>query len=312
MTDPALEVDALTKFYGNYKAVSGISFTVPRGAVVGLLGANGAGKTTTIQMLLGITEVTSGGIRYFGQDFRKHRQECLSRINFTSAYNSLQGKITVRENLLSFALLYSVRNPKRKIAELMEFFEIDSLSDQIFWSLSAGQRTRVSLTKALLNDPELILMDEPTASLDPDIRDKTLSLVENLRANQELSILFTSHNMEEVTRICDEVIFLDQGRIVLHDSPKNLTLGLHATQLAITFSGSEAALIAHLRELGTEFTMEAGSRVAIATDGPQIPALLAGVANLNGIQVMDVDIRKPTLEGVFLSLARRSDGLVQN
>jgi len=108
------------------------------------------------------------------------------------------------------------------------------------------------------------------------------------------------------------VIFLDQGSIVLHDSPENLTLGLHGTQLVVTFSGSEAALIAHLRELCTEFTMEAGSQVSIATDGPQIPALLAGVANLNGIQVMDIDIRKPTLEGVFLSLARRPDGLVEN
>ena len=263
-------------------------------------------------MLLGITETTSGQIRYFGRDFEKHRQACLSRINFTSAYSSLQGKITVRENLMAFALLYSARCPERRIAELTKFFEIEELADQVFWSLSAGQRTRVTLAKALLNDPELILMDEPTASLDPDIRDKTLTMIEHMRDERGLSILFTSHNMDEVTRICDEVIFLHDGRIAMRDSPENLVLGLHKTQLVVTFSGPPAALLAHLRGQNRETLHEAESRVVIATDGSEIPALLTGISGLDGIKVTDVDIRKPTLENVFLELARRPGGLVEN
>ena len=173
-------------------------------------------------MLVGITLPDGGAIRYFGLDLHKHREACLQRINFSSSYNMLQNRITVWENFIVFARLYRVDRPETRIRSMGEYFGITRLMDQRFMTLSAGQKTRVNLVKALLNDPEVILMDEPTASLDPDIADRTLSLIEHLREARDLSIVYTSHQMDEVTRICDEVIFLDHGRIVAQDSPRGL------------------------------------------------------------------------------------------
>src|SRR3989344_3071658 len=216
MADTVLEVENLVKMYDKFKAVDGISFRVPKGKVLGLWGPNGAGKTTTIQVLTGITSATSGKIKYFGKDFSRHRQHCLQRINFTSSFNTLQNRITVWQNLSVYARLYSVKNPKNRILELIDYMEIRDLLHHQFLGLSAGQKTRVNLVKALINDPELILMDEPTASLDPDIADKTLTFLERMKKEKNLSILYTSYDMSEVTRICDEVIFLDHGKIVAH------------------------------------------------------------------------------------------------
>ena len=240
MSEPILEVENLVKNYGSFRAVDGISFKVPKKKVIGLLGPNGAGKTTTIHVLLGITLLNGGFIKYFGKDFVKNRQFCLQRINFASAFNTLQGRISVFENLLVFAYLYELKNPKKKILDLAEYFEITDLLSNLYFNLSAGQKTRVNIIKSLLNDPELILMDEPTASLDPDIADKTLSLIEQLRESKELSILFTSHDMNEVTRICDEVIFLDHGRIVAQDTPLGLTKRIPTATLKIVFDGENS------------------------------------------------------------------------
>ncbi len=154
MAEPVLVVEKLTKDYDSYRAVDAVSFEIQKGQVMGLLGPNGAGKSTTIQMLVGITLPTGGQIRYFGRDFAKHRQASLQRINFASAYNTLQGRISVRENLLVFAGLYQVEQPKQKITELLDYFEIGRLANTQYWDLSAGERTRVNLAKSLLNDPE--------------------------------------------------------------------------------------------------------------------------------------------------------------
>ena len=235
MSEAVLEVENLVKNYGSFRAVDGISFSVPKGKVVGFLGPNGAGKTTTIQMLLGITERSGGAIKYFGEDFFRNRQKSLQRINFASAFNTLLGRISVIENLLVFAGLYQIKSPRKRILELAEYFEIVDLLPERYWDISSGQKTRVNLMKSLLNDPELILMDEPTASLDPDITDKTLTLIENLKKSRNLSILYTSHNMDEITRVCDEVIFLDHGKIVAQDTPLNLTKKITGAQLRLIF-----------------------------------------------------------------------------
>lgn len=195
-----LKVNGLTKRFGEFTAVDGISFSVKEGEVVGFLGPNGAGKTTTIQMLLGIIAPTAGSIHYFDKDFFKDTQYCLSRINFTSAFNTLQGRVTVWENLLVFAHLYHVENSLSRIKKLIALFEMDDLMHKRYWDLSTGQRTRANFIKALLNDPKIILMDEPTASLDPDIADKTLNFIEELRHEHKITILYTSHNMAEVDR----------------------------------------------------------------------------------------------------------------
>jgi ABC-2 type transport system ATP-binding protein len=308
MTDApiALEVTRLVKRYGDFEAVKGISFSVARGAIVGFLGPNGAGKTTTIQVLTGVTLSNGGSIRYFGHDFVTEREQCLSHINTTSAFNTLMGRITVWENLFMFAELYCVGSPKEKIASLLAQFEIERLADVLYKDLSAGQKTRVNLAKAHLNDPELLLMDEPTASLDPDIADKTLTLIESLRAERGLSILYTSHNMLEIERICDEVIFLDKGTIVAHDTPKNLTQRVSGARLAVTFSEKTAELDRYLAERRLPHSFETAHTVSIESHERDIPGLLFDLSK-TGIWITDISITKPTLEDVFLEIARKED-----
>ncbi len=299
-----LEVKNLVKSYGSFHAVDGISFSVPRGKVVGFLGPNGAGKTTTIQMLLGITERTDGSIKYFGEDFFKNRQKSLQRINSASAFNTLLGRISVMENLIVFAGLYQVKNPKKKISELVEYFNAGDLLPQPYWDLSSGQKTRVNLMKSLLNDPELILMDEPTASLDPDITDKTLTLIEDLKKTRNLSILYTSHNMKEITRICDEVIFIDHGKIVAQDTPLNLTKKIAGAQLRLIFDDQKSALDNYLKEEGHVYSFTGAHSVVIDTQENLIPKIIFGAGKRN-IFITDIEVEKPTLEDVFLQIARK-------
>lgn len=303
MPDTVLKVEHLVKNYGDFKAVDGISFEIDKGKIVGFLGPNGAGKTTTIQMLLGITSSTSGKISYFGKDFHKHRQDCLQRINFTSAFNTLQGRITVMENLLVFSGLYEIKNPKKKIMELVEYFEATNLLNQIYWELSSGQKTRINIIKSLLNDPELILMDEPTASLDPDIADKTLSLIESMKKENNITLLYTSHNMDEITRICDEVIFLDHGKIVAHDTPLGLTKNITTAQLRITFDKDKPLLEKFMQEEKLEHTFHENHSVTIDTEETLIPKIIFGMSNA-GIWITNIEVKKPSLEDVFLQIAR--------
>jgi ABC-2 type transport system ATP-binding protein len=283
--------------------VDEVSFTLERGRIVGLLGPNGAGKTTTIQMLVGITLPDGGAIRYFGLDLHRHREACLQRINFSSSYNMLQNRISVWENLIVFARLYHVHDPEQKIREMGAYFGISGLMNQRFMTLSAGQKTRVNLVKALLNDPEIILMDEPTASLDPDIADRTLSLIESLRESRELSIVYTSHQMDEVTRICDEVIFLDRGRIVAQDTPEGLTRRIRNAQVRVTFSGSPKTVIGALEQRFADVALADHNVAVVTTEQHLVPRAIFEIGDA-GVQIVDIDIRKPTLEDVFLQIAR--------
>jgi ABC-2 type transport system ATP-binding protein len=300
----ALEVENLSKSYGSFTAVDRISFTLNKGQIVGLLGPNGAGKTTTIQMLVGITLPDGGAIRYFGLDLHTHRDACLQRINFSSSYNMLQNRITVWENLIVFARLYRVRRPEDKIRTMGEYFGITRLMNQRFMTLSAGQKTRVNLVKALLNDPEVILMDEPTASLDPDIADRTLTLIESLRDARDLAIVYTSHEMDEVARICDEVIFLDHGRIVAQDTPQGLTRRIAGgTRVHVRVGGPPQAVIDALQPTFQDVSLADGNVVVVTTQEHEVPRAIFDIGN-TGVQVLEIDIRKPTLEDVFLQIAR--------
>jgi len=234
-----LEVQGLVKRYGQFTAVDDIDFSIKKGEIVGLLGPNGAGKSTTIQMLLGLLTPTAGTIHYFGQDFNHDRRSILERINYLSAFNTLQEKITVEQNMKVFAAAYNVKRATEKIDELLDYFGVTQLKSERYADISAGQRTRVNLAKAFLNDPELILMDEPTASLDPDIVDRVLTLIEDLKKERQLTILYTSHNMHDVERICDRVIFLSRGKIVRQAAPKDLP-SLHKLFLQIAREEPEA------------------------------------------------------------------------
>src|SRR3990167_9488760 len=298
-----LEVKGLTKRFGEFVAVDNISFSVKEGEVVGFLGPNGAGKTTTIQMLLGITTPTSGTIHYFDKDFFKEPQYCLSRINFTSAFNTLQGRVTVWENLVVFAHLYHVENPLPKIKKLVERFEMNDLIHKRYWDLSTGQRTRANFIKALLNDPKIILMDEPTASLDPDIADKTLTFIEELRHEHKITILYTSHNMAEVTRVCDRVIFLDKGKIVEQDTPLGLTKRIQVAQLRLTFNENKGVVKTYMKEEKLTYRFDGEHVVYITTEETALPKIIFGLSKL-GIWMTDIEVKKPTLEHVFLQIAR--------
>ncbi len=240
MADSVLEVTGLTKRYGSFTAVDDIDFSVKRGEVVGLLGPNGAGKSSTIQMMLGLLTPSSGQIRYFGQDFKAKRLQILARINYLSAFNTLQGKITVDQNLRVFASAYGVDNSRAKIDELLDYFGVTHLKNEHYDDISSGQRTRVNLAKAFINDPELVLMDEPTASLDPDIVDKVLTMIESLKKERQLSIVYTSHNMHEVERICDRVILMSGGKIVREAATAELP-NLHKLFLQIARAGDNEA-----------------------------------------------------------------------
>lgn len=217
-----IDVHNLVKVFGQVRAVDGLSFSVEEGKITGLLGPNGAGKTTTIQMILDIITPTEGEIKVFGKPLAGNREEILSRMNFSSPYVALPGNLKVFENLATFARLYDVRNLREKIAELADFFEIQDLLPRLTATLSTGQLTRLNLTKALLNDPELLLLDEPTASLDPDIADRTVKLLKRIQKERRVSILYTSHNMAEVEEICDRIIFIQHGKLKDEGAPQEL------------------------------------------------------------------------------------------
>jgi ABC-2 type transport system ATP-binding protein len=303
MSEAIIEVDHLVKHFGSFRAVNGISFSVPRGKVVGFLGPNGAGKTTTIHMLLGITTPTSGNMLFFGKDFTKYKQQILRRINFTSAFNELQGRITVWENLIVFAYLYGVVNPKKKVVDYLNYFEIPELLHTRYMDLSSGQKTRVNLIKSLINDPEIILMDEPTASLDPDITDKVLSLIEKLKKDRNLTILYTSHNMDEITRICDDVIFLDKGNIVAHDTPLGLTKRITSATLKLIIEDKKNILQNYLEKRHQPYFLEENNTYTFKMDEKNIPALIFDISK-TGVWITDIEVVKPTLEDVFLQIAR--------
>lgn len=218
----AIAVDQLTKRYGGTLAVDAISFSVPRGATVGLLGGNGAGKTTTIAMLLGLLIPTAGTIHVLGSDMARERFAALARMNFSSPYVALPHRLTVAENLRVYGHLYDVHQLERRIAELSAELDLDELLDRPAGQLSAGQKTRVALAKSLINRPELLLLDEPTASLDPDTGDLMRSWLERYRSESGCTILLASHNMAEVERLCSHVLMLKTGRIVDQGSPDDL------------------------------------------------------------------------------------------
>ena len=301
-----LRVEDLVKNFGSLRALKGISFVIPKGAVVGLLGPNGAGKTTCIDILLGSTIPNGGSVHYFGRDFFTNKQASLKRINFASAYHHLQSRTSVRQNLLVFAHLYEMQDPRKTIEQLIEYFEIRDIADRPFGDLSAGQRTRVNLIKSLMNDPELILMDEPTASLDPDIADKTLSLIEGLRRDRDLSILFTSHNMDEVSRICDEVIFLDHGEIVAHGTPSDLTKQIPEAELQLSFEGEQKKVTCYLEAENHRYHVTRESEVIVTAPERALPKIIYDISQ-QGVTITDIDVSKPDLEDVFLLIARRAN-----
>src|SRR6201989_3617698 len=226
LPDPAgsavIEVAHLVKVYKTTRALHDVSFRIARGSITGLLGGNGAGKTTTIAMIMGLVLPTSGRVEVLGHTMPEQRAAVVGRMNFVSPYVEMPMRLTVRQNPTIFGRLYAVDNLKARIAELASDLDLTDFLDRASGKLSAGQKTRVALAKALINDPELLLLDEPTASLDPDTADWVRGYLEEWRARKGATILLASHNMGEVERLCSDVMMMKAGRIVDRGSPEEL------------------------------------------------------------------------------------------
>ena len=214
MNKETIIVDGLSKQFKNILAVKNISFKIGKGKIIGLLGPNGCGKSTTIGMMLGLIKPSSGTVIINGQNIEQNRTDLLEKMNFISPYVELPKKLTVEENLKVYGRLYGVKNLKDKISDLMEKLNLLDFKSRKTGELSSGQKNRVSLAKALINDPEILFLDEPTASLDPDVGDYIRGFIENYASNKGATILLASHNMNEVERLCYEVMMMKDGEII--------------------------------------------------------------------------------------------------
>ncbi|MEK7189239.1 MAG: ABC transporter ATP-binding protein [Patescibacteria group bacterium] len=298
-----LEVSGLKKSYGKFDALKGISFSIGAGEILGFLGPNGAGKTTTIQIILQIITPNAGEVKLFGMDAFKNREVTLQRMNFTSAYVYLFGSLTVWENLKVFAMLYGVKGTER-ITKLLKEFEAEDLKDKKAVTLSSGQLTRVMVVKALLNNPELLLLDEPTSSLDPDIAEKMREILKEVHRTRKVSMLYTSHNMAEIEQMCDRVIFLSKGEIVANDTPEKLTSLIPNHDLRVTFEDDPRELSEFLKEHRIAGKIS-DHTLHVVAENEEIPNIL-GKLYSSGRRIRDISIDEPDLEDVFLKIARES------
>lgn len=230
-----IRAEALSKSYGDTRALDGLSLSVSAGEIVGLLGPNGAGKTTAIHIFLGLLSPTGGSARVFGKDPLRHKHEISRKLNFSSAYAQLPSNLKVSENLKVFAKLYGTRQASKKIDSLLELFEIGHLKERLTGALSSGEKTRVNLAKCLLNDPKLLLLDEPTASLDPEMADTVRGVLRRIQDETRVGILYTSHNMPEVEALCNRIYFIHEGRLIASGTPKDVLRSFESNSLDQVF-----------------------------------------------------------------------------
>lgn len=318
MHKPILTVNNLTKIYHpswlarwrgqpSFTAVNNVSFSLPEGEVLGLLGPNGAGKTTITQMLLSTLTPTSGKINYFGKDFYKDRSNVLRQVSFASAYIRLPGRLTVQENLDLFGKLYgmSASDRQTQIERFLKFFDMWHLKYRETSGLSAGQMTRIMLCKAFFTRPRILLLDEPTASLDPDVAHDTLKFVQERQKQDGVSILFTSHNMEEVVLLCNRVLVLQHGEIIADDSPSRLASTVSNTQILLIMNDAnleKACAYGREKNLNCYAT---DNLFTINVDEHAIGSTLSALG-VAGISYEHISINKPTLKDYFLQIAKAS------
>jgi len=303
MENVVLSAWGLTKTFGGFTAVDHISFDVKEGECLGILGPNGAGKTTTIFMLLDLIIPTSGDLTIFGMQYRGDREQILQRMNFASAYMDMMPRMTVYENLLIMATLYQVQNAGEVITHYAKMLEIEELLSSQHKNLSAGQKTRVQLCKAFLNDPKLLLLDEPTASLDPDI---SASVRRDILEAQKrgMTVVITSHNMAEVEEICDRVLFMSHGKIVSEDTPEGLARAVRKVRVQLMIKDGQKRTVAFAQKAG--FAVVASDRfVTIDVDEDDIAYLLSGLAEKH-VEYRQIAIDKPTLEDYFIAMSRKN------
>lgn len=311
---PVLKVGNLTKIFTSglwpfktqqkYTAVDDISFQLKKGEILGFLGPNGAGKTTTIQMLLGTLTPSGGSITYFGADFAQHRIAALKKIGYASGYDKLPARLTVAENLDVVGRIYGITQPHRtqRIEKLLNFFAIGEMRDRQTGSLSAGQATRVMLAKAFISDPEIVLLDEPTASLDPDVAHEVRQFILAQRKERGVSILITSHNMDEVTELCDRVLVLKKGAIIADNTPEFLARSISKVRVHLIISSELDRALMYLRDMQLPYTAQ-DTQLTIELDEHAIAQFIADLGERKVIY-SQISIDKPTLEDYFLSIAK--------
>lgn len=298
-----LSARGLTKAFGAFTAVDHISFSLKEGEVLGILGPNGAGKTTTLYMLLDLITPTSGELSIFGMQYRENREQILQRMNFASAYMDMVPRMTIMENLLIMAMLYQVKNPRSVITSWAESMGIASILGQEYQKLSAGQKTRAQMCKAFVSSPKILLLDEPTASLDPDISVTVRKQILDAK-KRGVSVIITSHNMAEVEEVCDRVLFINHGQIVAEDTPEGLAQAVRKAKVHLMMTDGQKRTIAYAKKAG--FPVSANGRfVTIDVDEEDIAYLLSGIAE-KGVEYRQITIDKPTLEDYFIAESRRS------
>ncbi len=300
-----LEVDSLCKKFGTFTAVDNISFGVKEGEILGLLGINGAGKTTTIQMLLDLLEPTSGSVRYFGKELSTHREEILEQINFSSTYTNLPWRLTPRESLYYTLFFYDIKDRDRRFKQIIEQFQLQECLNKELAQLSTGQKTRVNLAKAFINYPKVVLLDEPTASLDPETAHEIRKFILNQQKEYNVSVLFTSHNMPEVEEVCDRIVFLNHGKIIAEDTPENLTKSMKYSSISLVMKDGlkRTAEICSLEHL--PYTIDNRS-ITIRVEEHSIASFLSTLS-LRQIEYDQISIDKPTLEDYFLEVAKKHE-----
>lgn len=300
-----IEVNNLTKKFGKFTAVDAINFSLKEGEILGFLGPNGAGKTTTIHMLLGILTPTIGTISYFGKDLKTQRKEIMEYVNFSSTYVDLPLQLTVEENFNFISYLYKIPDRKNRIKKIVELFKLEELLHKQIMQLSAGQKTKVSLAKSFLNFPKVLLLDEPTASLDPETAKYVREFLLEEQKNFQVSIVLTSHNMSEVEEICDRTIFINHGKIIANDTPENLVKSINLCHVTLLLKKDEESLLRYCNEKKIPCQKD-GKYYTVTIEEQDLVNFLSAL-HKQKIAFVEISIEKPSLEDYFLKHAGSTD-----
>jgi ABC-2 type transport system ATP-binding protein len=308
-----LEVKDLTKIYKSQEthkpffAVDHISFSLRSGEILGLLGPNGAGKTTTIQMLLSTLKATSGEIYFLGKNFFTCRSEVLQNISFASTYISMPSHLSIQENLEIHGKMYGMsgKELKARIEKFLKAFDAWDMRDRAIASLSAGQKTRVMLTRAFMTHPQIVLLDEPTAALDPEMAQEVRNFIRKQQQEYNVSILFTSHNMDEVAELCQRVLVLKSGKIIADDTPEALASSVSTSRVHLVVGDGLKRTMSYAQDHSLPYVVKERS-IAIEVDEHKIADLLIGLARV-GVSYSKIWIEKPSLEDYFLHIAHNSN-----
>lgn len=296
-TQEILVAKSLSKRFGSFTAVDNVSFSLEEGEILGFLGPNGAGKTTSIQMMLGVLTPTSGEVFFFGKNLKQHREEILEEVNFSSTYTNLPWDLTVWECLHFISYLYKISNRKKRVDEMIEIFRLKELRKHRISELSAGQVTRVNVAKAFINYPRVLLLDEPTASLDPDVAGYIREFIQEERKKFKVSIVFTSHNMAEVEELCDRVIFINHGKVVANDTPENLAKTIEVCHIELLVKDKNR-LMDFCKQQGIAHRAD-GKHIAVDVKEKAIADFLQKIGASN-IVYDEISIEKPSLEDYFI------------